>query len=228
MRRIPEPEEGGAAGVRLMLDRVRVRPPDEFLLYTTYSIGTGGALTGQVDTILRSDAPRPVRVHEPDFRRSHRSQGATRALDCSGCHARRFCADCHAGEGERRYHPANFTVRHAASGYAREIECATCHNTEAFCRSCHQENGLASRGRLDVAFHTAQPQWLLQHGRAARQGLQNCASCHVQRDCMTCHSTTGWGVNPHGPGFDASRMASRAPASCLACHLGVPGRPRTP
>jgi hypothetical protein len=145
-------------------------------------------------------------------------------MTCSGCHAQTFCADCHAGENKRRFHPANFAMRHSADAYGRETNCASCHNTEAFCRDCHREGGLASRGRLDVAFHTAQPLWLLQHGRAARQGLESCASCHEQRDCMACHSTTGWGVNPHGRDFNADRMAKKAGVSCGFCHLTPPTR----
>jgi hypothetical protein len=55
--------------------------------------------------------------------------------------------------------------------------------------------------------------------------LQGCTTCHVQRDCLTCHSTIGWGVNPHGPGFRAERLANRNATQCLMCHLKVPGRP---
>ena len=141
----------------------------------------------------------------------------------SGCHAtRRFCTDCHAGESSRRYHPPNFAVRHPADAYARERDCSSCHSREAFCSACHQRTGLASQGRRDVAFHTAQPLWLIQHGRAARQGLESCTTCHVQRDCTQCHAQAGWKVNPHGPGFDPGRMASRNAQMCRTCHLGDP------
>ena len=84
---------------------------------------------------------------------------------------------------------------------------------------------MASDGRRNVAFHTAQPLWLIQHGRAARQGLESCASCHAQRDCMQYHSTVGRGVNPHGSEFDAERMAKRNRQVCFACHLGDPLAP---
>jgi hypothetical protein len=215
IRQVPNAERGGAPGVRL--EHRRARDP------------RGEALTQVADTLPRRGAQHQVRVHEPDFMISHRSQVGAAALSCAGCHAQRFCSDCHTGEAAsmRRFHSANFIVSHASPAYARDTECAACHNAEAFCRSCHMQSGLASQGRLDVAYHTAQPQWLLQHGRAARQGLQNCTSCHVQRDCLTCHSTIGWGINPHGRGFDAERQAKRAPVMCLACHVEVP-RTRTP
>ena len=165
---------------------------------------------------------RPVRVHWANYARNHGAEAAARRLDCTGCHGQRFCAECHGGEARRQFHPANFAQRHAADAWGRERDCAQCHNTEAFCRSCHEQSGFASRGRLDVAYHTAQPLWLLQHGRAARQSLQSCASCHQQRDCMQCHSTLGWGVNPHGRGFDAARVATRNRLTCLRCHLSDP------
>ena len=206
---IPMPERGGAAGIGLRLVPSR-RPP--FL----------SPVATHLDTVPQT--VRAVRVHEADFRTNHRTAAAVSAQSCSGCHEQRFCSDCHAGEGSRRFHKANFVQRHAADSYGRETQCASCHNTELFCRSCHRESGLGARGRLDVAFHDAQPQWLLQHDRAARQALQSCATCHAQRDCLTCHSTIGWGVNPHGPGFRAERAASRNATQCLLCHLQVPGR----
>jgi hypothetical protein len=206
--RVPLAERGGASGVLLRL----VPPRRRATLLTATTADTTPA------------EPRAVRVHDADFRLNHQAVAAATPASCAGCHEQRFCTDCHGGEGTRRFHPANFTQRHAADSYGRETQCASCHNTELFCRSCHRQTGLASRGRLDAAFHDAQPQWLLQHGRAARQGLQSCASCHVQRDCLTCHSTLGWGVNPHGPGFAAGRLAQRNAPQCLLCHLQVPGR----
>lgn len=209
LRRVPLAERGGAQGVQLRLQPVRLRAGVDLL-------------AARDDTIPAR--PRMVRVHDANIRRSHGAEASAGALSCAGCHEQRFCSDCHAGEGTRRFHAANFAQRHAADSYGRDTECSSCHNTELFCRSCHRESGLASKGRLDVAFHDAQPLWLLQHGRAARQGLQSCATCHAQRDCLTCHSTIGWGISPHGPGFRAGRLSSRNAAQCLMCHLQVPGR----
>jgi len=215
LRQMPNAERDGAPGVRLEHRRTResdVKSPQ-----------------AAAPVPPPQGAAHRVSVHEAGFALAHRSQAGAAALECAGCHTQRFCSDCHTGEasGARRFHAANFAVSHATSAFARETECAACHNAEAFCRSCHVQSGLASSGRLDVAYHTAQPQWLLQHGRAARQGLQNCTSCHVQRDCLTCHSTTGWGINPHGRDFDAARQAQRTPRTCLVCHVEVP-RGRSP
>ena len=148
--------------------------------------------------------------------------------DSSPCRAAcPCCSDCHAGEGRRRFHPSNFVQRHPTDAWGREQDCASCHNAEVFCRGCHVSSGLASQGGLNSAYHTRQPGWLLQHGQAARQGLETCTTCHAQRDCMQCHSRAGWNVSPHGRDFDAARMQKRARGLCTACHIGDPlaGRP---
>jgi hypothetical protein len=44
-------------------------------------------------------------------------------------------------------------------------------------------------------------------------------SCHVERDCLTCHSAQGGRrFNPHGPGFDAARLKQKNPEMCTVCH----------
>jgi hypothetical protein len=127
----------------------------------------------------------------------------------------------------RGFHPANFVAVHAPQAYGRDTDCASCHNTQAFCKSCHVQSGLspaASTARSTV-FHNAQPLWLMQHGRAARQDLPSCTTCHQQSYCMQCHSQLGARINPHGPGFDARAMQRRNPRVCLTCHLANPLAP---
>lgn len=168
---------------------------------------------------------RTVRVHATGFAKSHGPAASSENLTCMGCHAQRFCKDCHAAErvGTRRYHPANFVSRHAPETYGRESDCAACHSVQAFCRDCHKQVGLATtNSRRGSGFHNGQPTWLLQHGQAARQELTTCATCHQQNYCMQCHSSVGWRVSPHGPDFNAARMAARNPILCLRCHLKNP------
>ncbi len=162
------------------------------------------------------------RIHPADFSTRHASFAATGTLQCTTCHSEQYCADCHAGADSRAFHPDNFLERHAAEVFGASGECASCHSTEAFCRDCHVSSGIAADGSRDVAFHSAEPAWILTHGQAARVGLQSCASCHGQTDCLECHSNAGWGVNPHGPGFDAESMARQSPATCYFCHIGGP------
>ena len=123
------------------------------------------------------------------------------------------------------FHPENYLERHASNSWGRQLDCQNCHDTGAFCRACHEQRGMIAIGRLGGGFHDAQPNWLLNHGRAARQGLESCASCHTQRNCTQCHSETGaFRISPHGPGFDAERMIARNPRVCFSCHLSDPTR----
>ncbi len=173
--------------------------------------------------------PRPIRVHATGWTKVHGPQAATEATTCTGCHAQRFCKDCHAAEraGAKRYHAANFIARHAPEAYSAETDCATCHNVQAFCRDCHRQSGFAAtQQRRGTGFHNGAAPWLLQHGRAARQDLTGCTSCHQQSYCTQCHSNSGWSINPHGPNFDAARMAARNRTMCLRCHLRDPLGPK--
>jgi hypothetical protein len=82
---------------------------------------------------------------------------------------------------------------------------------------------MGTSGRLQAGFHDAQPFWLLNHAKPARQGLESCTTCHKQTDCLQCHSTIGaFRVSPHGPGFDAKRVQSKNARICFACHLSDP------
>lgn len=168
---------------------------------------------------------RPEGFHPPDFDRNHAAAAATGQPKCESCHARAsFCSDCHAAAAAPGFHPLNFLARHGVDAYARDTDCSSCHSTEVFCQSCHDQVGLRAEGRLlDVAYHNAEPLWLIQHSQAARQGLESCATCHEQRDCLQCHSAVGGRrINPHGADFDAERMADRSPVMCLRCHIRIP------
>ncbi len=173
------------------------------------------------DTLFGVHIPqRPV--HGTGFLKDHPAQAAAGGA-CAACHARSFCVDCHQGQ-KAQYHPPNFVEQHGPEAYGSDAQCTACHSTEAFCRTCHMRTGTGARTRTNAAFHSAQPLWLLNHGQAARQGLEACAACHTQASCAQCHSATGgWGINPHPADFDAKRAQQRNPQSCLLCHTKVPG-----
>lgn len=124
------------------------------------------------------------------------------------------------------YHPAGFLSRHPAAAYARESSCNTCHNPGQFCVSCHKSAGLVATAALGKGYHDASRFFISGHGVAARQSLETCTSCHVERDCLTCHSALGGRrFDPHGPGFDAARMIKKNPEVCTACHgTAIPTR----
>ena len=180
----------------------------------------------------RSTGAQPVRhppeSHRENFAARHSQIAATTPGSCAGCHVRAECLECHrpsaaAGPG---YHPAGFLTRHPAAAYARETSCGDCHNVGSFCTTCHASAGLVSSGPLRSGYHDASRFFAAGHGRAARQSLESCVGCHVERDCLTCHSASGGRrFNPHGPGFDANRLRRKNPEMCTACHgTEIPSR----
>jgi predicted CXXCH cytochrome family protein len=157
------------------------------------------------------------------FDRDHAALAASQPGSCAACHTQTFCSDCHEVPVNPTYHPRNFALQHSSQAYNRRMECSTCHEVRTFCRACHIQQGMGAQGRLNPGFHDAEPLWLLRHARAARQGLESCTSCHVQRDCMQCHTEIGaFQISPHGPNFDARRAQQRNAVICFACHVTDP------
>lgn len=213
LRGMPGPGDAAAPGV-LLRRATPATPPT-----------ASATLASWTPQPHQGDTVRTVRVHPPGFGTTHGPAAASGTLQCEGCHARSYCSTCHAAERTtRRYHPANFLSTHAPQAYGRDTDCSACHNPQAFCRACHLQAGLAVQRstQRSATFHNAQPLWLLMHGRAARQDLPSCTTCHQQTYCMQCHSQLGARINPHGPGFDAARMAARNSRICLACHFTNP------
>jgi len=204
--KLPTPAPGGAQGVQLR----RANPTD---LLREVTFRTAAVVPPNVKV---------VHVHPADWIENHRTAAASGAANCASCHLKRYCADCHDGVGRIKYHPQNFVQGHAAQAYGREQDCASCHNNEAFCVSCHKSTGIAATGNRNGATHNQSPNWLIDHAQAARLELANCTTCHKQADCMQCHSTTTWGVNPHGPDFNAKLMAAKNSQICYYCHLTNP------
>lgn len=181
------------------------------------SLARAGASTPQRVAKVR-------RVHPVDVATRHGSLAASGKLSCTTCHSQQTCASCHAGQDSRAFHATNFVERHAVDAFAASANCQSCHSVSRFCRDCHTKTGAAADSRMNAAFHNADASWVLSHGQAARRGMEGCASCHRQSDCVRCHSASGgWGVKPHGPGFPATRLSARKAGSCRWCHTGPAG-----
>ncbi len=166
--------------------------------------------------------------HTAAFTEGHGPEASASPRACETCHRRDQCLTCHRGSPTTgpNYHPANFLTRHPAATYARQTSCADCHNVQQFCVTCHASAGLGAHNTLRAGpYHDAKGAFVLNHGQAARQSLESCVSCHVERDCTSCHSALGGRrFSPHGPGFDAERLRRRNPEMCIACHgRAIPG-----
>lgn len=168
--------------------------------------------------------------HSPTWKEQHGPAAAASMQSCTSCHVRESCLACHVPTAGKQtdYHPASYLTRHPADAYTRANSCAECHNQGQFCQSCHQQAGVVAQRTLLGAggYHDGNRQFFVGHGQAARQSLESCASCHVERDCLTCHSAQkGRGFSPHGPGFDAERLLRKNPQLCIACHgTAIPRR----
>lgn len=189
--------------------------------------------------------------HGPDWIERHKRVAGADSQFCASCHTEKDCTDCHDGRVRpRSIHPNDFLSLHAIQARQEPESCSSCHRQQSFCVTCHQRSGVAQsssfassggRGR----FHP--PQWIWtqgpksprHHAWEAQKNLNTCTSCHVERDCVGCHSTrrvggqgsqisvgSGRGVNPHPPGFRArcARPLQQNPRACLFCH--GPGDPK--
>lgn len=168
--------------------------------------------------------------HAGAWEQSHGAIAQTSMQSCTTCHTRESCLACHvpdpaSGSG---YHPGGFLTRHPAEAYSRATSCSDCHNQGQFCQSCHQSAGVVAQRSLlgQGGYHDGNRSFFVGHGQAARQALESCASCHVERDCLTCHSVQkGRGFSPHGPNFDSERLLRKNPQLCTACHgTAIPRR----
>jgi hypothetical protein len=198
-----------------------------------YQCHAGGA-PPRVIAALASD-PRSTAItahglpasHGGNFADRHGAVAASATASCAGCHVRSDCLDCHRPNAAAApgYHAAAFLARHPAAAYSRESSCNECHSERTFCTACHAQSGLVATRGLRSAYHDAKQFFVAGHGQAARQSLESCVSCHTERDCLPCHSAQGGRrFNPHGPGFDASRMRRKNFEMCTVCHgAAVPG-----
>jgi hypothetical protein len=232
----PQPPSHQAAGFELSHGPMAVEAPaDCSVCHDRASCSTcHGAATHLPEAILMIPAvgeagPRGVQApprtggsfHEAGFATAHAAPASARQPDCTSCHSEGSCIECHDAQGSPSFHPLNFLASHGPEAYGRVSDCTSCHSAEAFCRDCHLGLGLQGEGSFVAPFHDNRPLWVLSHPQAARQDLESCVSCHQQNDCLRCHSaSSGFGVNPHGPGFDPSRISDRNGGLCIVCHKG--------
>lgn len=229
--RLPSPAPPGPAGAVVEAGR----PPGHVPAFTTRH---GSAVAAGLPKCAACHVERECATcHEQPLPLSGKAEGRDEApgygweLDSSPAApeertgaAWRDASEARARDRRPGYHPTNFVLRHGEEAFSAQTACSDCHTTEAFCTGCHQAAGFALGAGAGAggAFHDTQPNWIIGHGQAARQGMEACASCHRQSSCLRCHSARfGLRINPHGPSFDADRVADRSTMSCGICHFAA-------
>ncbi len=182
-----------------------------------------------LQTTLSGGSLKPTN-HDANFAKRHGTVAAAAPDECASCHlVEEDCASCHVAAVAKPFavHPPNYMAIHAVDARSDTGDCTDCHKPETFCTSCHTEAKAVTRdiGRPPDRLQYHPQGWLdgslpNNHGVMARRNLSECASCHVEDDCVTCHA----GVNPHPPNFalECRQMANANSSMCRKCHDVLP------
>lgn len=194
---------------------------------TCHSTGPDGKLRGGRQAI---DEPLRPSNHTVDFMKRHGSVAKSGMQECMACHVEQDCLSCHNASMAKPFavHPPGFLTIHAVDARANGGNCTDCHTVQTFCTSCHvRADVMGAPPHAPPAqrqFHP--PGWVdasaaNNHGVMARRDIVECASCHSEADCITCHA----GINPHPPEFAMScrRMLASNGRSCGKCHSDLSG-----
>ena len=105
--------------------------------------------------------------------------------ECSTCHQKQFCIDCHGGVPMP--HPADWKKTHGDLGKKNPESCQKCHGAgTTSCSSCHHGE------TVGWAYDPAIP-WRQQHPAAVKAvGPSACTpGCHTPTYCAECHTNGG-------------------------------------
>jgi len=168
--------------------------------------------------------------HTVDWLKRHGPQARPQAGECLSCHLEADCITCHVETLADAWsiHPPNYVVVHALDARQNIQDCASCHQAQTFCTTCHIESRVSPDAPYDLQppanFAMHPPGWLdaatpNNHGVMARRDIFDCASCHSEQDCVSCHT----GINPHPPEFrfECRSWLETNPAPCAQCHLDM-------
>lgn len=166
--------------------------------------------------------------HTVDWEKRHANVARANPTSCESCHTEDDCGDCHNDEAAKPFsvHPPNFDTLHAVDARARLDDCSDCHTVETFCRRCHASAKFVPDppDNPPARFDMHPPNWTKpgaprNHAVMARRNIEDCASCHTEQDCVTCHQ----GVNPHPPEFQLQcrQWLEANPTPCAKCHTDL-------
>lgn len=174
--------------------------------------------------------------HGSDWLVRHKKVAGADSGFCGSCHREQECVDCHDGKTKPKLvHPNDWLSTHAIAARFDDPKCSSCHSQTNFCLPCHTRVGVAPSSPSGIAssirFHPPAVTWQGpkkgpgHHALEAQKNIMACVSCHVERDCVVCHGTTGVGGkgagNPHGSSFTSGCAVQfgKNPRPCFVCHL---------
>jgi hypothetical protein len=198
----------------------------------------GGATGTAIQTMFSSGTLEPPRwlhnaEHTPDFIERHKTVAADDSQFCANCHKEDFCTDCHDGRVRpRTIHPNDYLNMHAIEARMETQKCQSCHREQSFCLDCHMRVGVSESSPLNAKdsarFHPPKSIWSDpprkpgSHSFEAERNLNQCVSCHTERDCVACHGAANVGptFDPHQAGFKGgcANQFRRNPRPCFVCH----------
>jgi c(7)-type cytochrome triheme protein len=175
--------------------------------------------------------------HGPRFKNDHKEQARAPGATCTACHDHSECVECHQGTVKPMdFHRGDYLSLHAVDARRGTPDCSACHRYETFCVGCHERSGIGMRG--DTQFRADRPDLRFQpagwsskgpgpnlHAQEARRNITQCASCHREEDCLSCHSAEPGGINasPHPAGWRGSARCKALDREnrrmCLRCHV---------
>jgi predicted CXXCH cytochrome family protein len=165
----------------------------------------------------------------------HRHEKEWTVRDCDGCHV-----DVAAEEtppSSHLVHDGDFIREHGVRAASARDLCSSCHS-ERSCAVCHGVTVAALPSKLAfdqvrlTGLHRAG--FRARHSEEARSQPGLCTTCHTERFCIDCHTTSGVAPgtasrSPHPPGFLTTGrgggqhgiQARLDPVSCAGCHGGA-------
>ncbi|SYZ74749.1 putative Cytochrome C family protein [Candidatus Zixiibacteriota bacterium] len=166
-------------------------------------------------------------IHPSDWRHNHGDRATNNREWCNICHRQEsYCTDCHRGDNiTGRIHDLNYQFTHGLDAQSKSADCRKCHETKSFCDNCHNAG-------LRMPLNHSTVSWRIEHGAAARNDVENCASCHDNSDptCARggCHRDFD-GIKGTDPRIhiDSGPLSSHGPWHedenyyCYQCHLNT-------
>lgn len=140
-----------------------------------------------------------IDIHPPGWRSIHGETAVIDADYCQTCHDfDNDCLACHLGDNlTGRIHELNYIFTHSLDAKGGRPKCTTCHEHESFCVECHR-----TENRIPLLHSSLS--WLTEHGRAARNDIENCAACHESDRAICalggCHADSD-GLRGTDPAF---------------------------